>query len=72
MKLYLKKVSNPTLANIHNHKTYKKDLKKLKRSAKQTYYKNILEINYSNPKKTWQIFNSLRHRCSITLKSVRW
>ena len=60
MKLYLKKVSNPTLANIHNHKTYKKDLKKLKRSAKQTYYKNILGINYSNPKKTWQILNSLR------------
>ena len=42
-------MSNPTLANIHYHKTYKKDLKKLKRSAK--YYKNILGINYSNPKK---------------------
>ena len=32
IKIYLKKVSNPTLANIHNHKTYKKDLKKLKRA----------------------------------------
>ena len=32
----------------------------MKPSAKQTYYKNILGINYSNPKKTWQILNSLR------------
>jgi hypothetical protein len=32
----------------------------LNRTAKQTYYKNILGINYSNPKKTWQILNSLR------------
>jgi hypothetical protein len=47
----IKKVSNPTLANIQNNKTYKNDLKKLKRTAKQTYYKNMLGINYSNPKK---------------------
>ena len=51
MKLYLKKVSNPTLANIQNHKMYKNNLKKLKRSAKQTYHKNTLGINYSNSRK---------------------
>ena len=56
-KLLHKKMKNPTEENIHQYKTYLNMYNKMKRSTKSAYYKDILDINKSNIKKTWKILN---------------
>ena len=58
-KLYVKRCNNPTELNIKNHKTYKKNLDKTKRSAKQNYYKDQFEISKNNARKTWELIQTV-------------
>ena len=60
-KLYNKKLSSKTEYHKQKHREYKKMLDKLKRKAKQEYYHTNLK-NANNPKKTWEIINSLTGR----------
>ena len=55
-KLLGKKLKNPTANDIANYK-YLNKYNKIKRQMKTTYYRNLLEINKNNMKKTWQILN---------------
>ncbi len=58
-KLFSKKLSKPTEANIIAYKTHNAVHKKLRRKTKQLYYKNILEESKHDIKKTWSILNKL-------------
>ena len=54
-KLFSKKLSKPTEYNIQTYKAYNIMYNKLKRKMKISYYKNILDENKCNIKKTWSI-----------------
>ena len=54
-KLYTRKLKKPTALNILQFKTYLKLFNKIKRKAKITYYKTILEENKHNIKQTWKV-----------------
>jgi hypothetical protein len=54
-KLYAKKLKKPTDSNILQFKTYLKLFNKIKRKAKITYYKTILEENKNNIKQIWKV-----------------
>ena len=63
-KLFSKKLSKPTEANIITYKTHNAAHKKLRRKTKQFYYKNILEESKQDIKKTWTILNKLLGKIS--------
>ena len=54
-KLLRKKLKSPSECNIKNYKTYVKEFNKLKRILKISYYKDSLESNKFDMKKTWNI-----------------
>ena len=54
-KLFSQKLSNPTENNILKYKKFNKIYNKLKRNMKLNYYKNVLNENRFNIKKTWSI-----------------
>jgi len=56
-KLFTKKMKKPNDSNINKYKIYLNIFNKLKRKAKQNYYKTALELNKSNMKQTWKILN---------------
>ena len=74
-KLYNKKLSSPTEYHIQKHREYKKMPDKLKRKAKQEYYHSNFS-NSKNPKKTWEIINSLTETvvplCLKVLMTFEW
>jgi len=57
IKLYAKKLRKPTEHNIDRYKSYNNQYNKLKRLMKMTYYKNLIEENRHNIKRTWSILN---------------
>ena len=54
-KLHMKKLKKPTQINIQEFKTYLKLFNKIKRKAKITYYKTIIEENKHNTKQIWKV-----------------
>jgi hypothetical protein len=54
-KLLKNKLKTPSLSNIQLYKTYINIYNKLKRTVKIDYYKNMLNENKFNMKKTWTI-----------------
>ena len=57
-KLYIKKCTKPTEANIQKHKTYKKILDKIKRHIKTKYIEEQFEQAKNNPKNTWKLIKT--------------
>ena len=55
-KLFLKKLHKPTEVNVSNYKVHLNLFNKLKRKAKVTYYKNILESNKQDTKSKNYVF----------------
>ena len=55
LELEKAKINNPNSANIINFRNYKNRYNSVVRAAKQLYFKNVLEENRSNIKKTWSI-----------------
>jgi len=53
--LFHKKLKKPTEHNIETYKTYVNKYNKLKREMKKNYFINMLEVNKTNIKNTWQI-----------------
>ena len=56
-KLFNKKMNTPTEVNTNKYKMYVRLFNKIKRKAKQNFYKSKLELNKSNMKQTWKILN---------------
>lgn len=56
-KLFNKKMNKPTEVNTNKYKMYVRLFNKIKRKAKQNFYKSKLELNKSNMKQTWKILN---------------
>ena len=61
-KLYKCKQINPSKSNSDKYKQFNNDFNKLKRTAKHTYYNNILETHKNDIKKTWVIINNVLGR----------
>jgi signal recognition particle subunit SEC65 len=55
--LYNLQLSNNTPDNVNRYKLYKQNYFKLVRAAKKLYFKQKLEANTKNPKKTWETLN---------------
>ncbi len=54
-KLFRKKLKQPSEHNIIKYKTFINQYNKLKRIMKTNYYRNMIEMNKHDMKKTWQI-----------------
>ena len=61
-KLLRTKIRKPTENNIKKYKYFCKMFTKLKRLAKSKYYTDILYMNVSNVKRTWQILREVLNR----------
>jgi hypothetical protein len=55
--LFKLQLSNPIPANVAKYRTYKQNYFKIVRAAKKFYFKNKLQANTKNPKKTWETLN---------------
>lgn len=69
-KLYNKKIQSPTEENKLKHKHYKSLLDRMKRKAKQDHYHKHFESNQRNPRKTWEMINSLINRSKKSKKTL--
>jgi hypothetical protein len=58
-KLHKKAISDQTAASIQQYKTYKSLYSRILRGAKKLYFKNKLNENVGNPKKTWETLNEI-------------
>ena len=58
------KLGNPKLYD--EYKSHRKNLTKLIKKQKKSYYANEFEKCNGNPKKTWDIINKLRGKCKIS------
>ena len=56
-KLYYRSNGNPVLFDIY--KEYSKELKKIIKTAKRTYYKRKFDYNSNNMQNTWKTINSV-------------
>ena len=56
-KLYTKKLKTPNATNIQKYKLYCKIYNRVKRAAKLSHFKHMLDSNKNNIKQTWKILN---------------
>ena len=56
-KLNRRKVNKPTLINIEDYKTFNNNFNKMRRSAKQGYYQDLLIKHKHDMKRTWATLN---------------
>ena len=58
-KLHRIKLNHPTFVNIERYKDYCREFQRIKRRAKISYYREHLEYNKFNIKKTWELLKPL-------------
>ncbi len=66
-QLHLKKMKDPTNANIEQYTTFTRIYKKLHRLAKKTFYEEQLENAKHNIKETWTILRKAMNKTNNTI-----
>ena len=61
-KLYIKSIKHPNLFNINNYKKYRNKLHSILRKYERDYYDQLLSLNKSNLRKSWQIIKDVINR----------
>jgi len=61
-KLYTRKIKSKSRNDDINHRSFKKNLEKEIRVAKNNYYDKFFNENEKNPKKTWSKINSMLNK----------
>ena len=61
-KLYIKSIKHPNLFNINNYKKYRNKLHSILRKYERDYYDQLLSLNKSHLRKSWQIIKDVINR----------